>query len=108
MKERDELNENVYAINSLGREMIEEKLFDEDKEKEYEDRIANLEHAIKLLKITQIGEKNRFDVLPLLEPVYITYPIAEHVKHKWIKNPNWQGGKPVGYIASMAEKLNLN
>ena len=58
-KKRDELEIKVNGVISLGQGMMAEKLFDEDKEKEYEQRISSLKRSMKLLMKQPVEKKER-------------------------------------------------
>ena len=60
MKERADLDHNVHDVITLGRGVVEEKLFDKDKAVEYKTRMNNLERRMTLLMGWPILEHTRY------------------------------------------------
>jgi len=82
MKERNDVEKQVYAVLNLGRGMIEDKFFDEEKEKEYQHRIDNLERATKLLvlrPVKQLELGRSVETLLVISTVFVLVIIINFV-----------------------------
>ena len=60
VKERDDVEDDVYRVVSLGRDMLEDERFSDDNEQEYIDRMDDLERRMKMLMDWPDGADQRY------------------------------------------------
>jgi len=59
LDELETIESGVHSVTSLGRRMLEDGQFNDDKEQEYVDRMNDLEKRMKMLIDWPDGEQNR-------------------------------------------------
>jgi hypothetical protein len=73
IKERDSLEVKVYGVVCLGRGMIEDKMIDKKKEKDFIERIDKLEENTTLMMMWPIRGSTRYGIQSKMKICHVNY-----------------------------------